>query len=101
MLLNYCHEETIAEAKALLRTKLPPGKWLIKRQGVGKARKKLKDIHAMIVHRCRSRKLFWGAKNFFPNFPKLARNVFVRLLPTNFSHKEHEDLFLVRPLKRS
>jgi len=27
---------------------------------------------------------FWGAKDFCPNFPKLSRKVFMRLLPTNF-----------------
>jgi len=31
----------------------------------------------------RRRQIFGGAKDFCPNFPKLAQNVFVRLLPTN------------------
>jgi len=35
-------------------------------------------------HRCKSRQIFDGTKNFCPNFPKLAQKVFVRLLPTNF-----------------
>jgi len=35
-------------------------------------------------HRCRSRQMFGGAKDSWPNFPKLARKVFVRLFPTNF-----------------
>jgi len=44
-------------------------------------------------HRCRSRQILGGAKNFCPNFPKLARKVFVRLCLQIFSHKDHEDLF--------
>jgi len=35
------------------------------------------------VHRCRSKQIFGGAKDFCPNFPKLARKV-VRLLTKNF-----------------
>jgi len=31
----------------------------------------------------RSKQIFWGAKDFCPNFPKLARKVDVRLFPTN------------------
>jgi len=42
---------------------------------------------------------FGGAKDFCLNFPKLSRKAFVRFLPTIFSHKEHEDLFLVWPPK--
>jgi len=45
--------------------------------------------------RCRSRQIFGIAKDFCPNFPKLARKVFCAILPTIFSHKDHEDLFLV------
>jgi len=36
------------------------------------------------VHRCRSRQIFRGGQDFCPNFPKLARKVFVWPLPTNF-----------------
>jgi len=32
----------------------------------------------------RSKQIFGGAKDFCPNFPKLARKVFVRLLPKSF-----------------
>jgi len=32
---------------------------------------------------CRSKQIFGGAKDFFPNFSELAQNVFVQLLPTN------------------
>ena len=35
-------------------------------------------------HRCRNRQIFWGAKDFCPNLPKLARKVFMWLLPTDF-----------------
>ena len=34
------------------------------------------------LHRCSSKQMFQNAKDIFPNFPKLARNVSVRLLPT-------------------
>ena len=37
-----------------------------------------------LFHRCRSRQFLGGAKDFCPNFPKLTRKLFVRLLPTNF-----------------
>ena len=36
------------------------------------------------LHRRRSRQIFGGVKDFCPNFPKLVRKCFVRLLPTNF-----------------
>ena len=36
------------------------------------------------AHRCRSKQIFGGAKDFCLNFPKLARTVVVRLLPKNF-----------------
>jgi len=43
---------------------------------------------------CRSSQVLGSAKDFFPNFPKLARKVFVRVLPTKiFSHKDREILF--------
>jgi len=35
-------------------------------------------------HRCRSKQIFGGAKDFCPNFSKLAQKVFVQLLPTVF-----------------
>jgi len=35
-------------------------------------------------HKCRDRHIFGGAKDFCPNFPKLARKVFERFLPTTF-----------------
>jgi len=44
----------------------------------------LVKFSASPVHRCRSRQIFGGAKDFCQNLPKLARKVFVRLLPTNF-----------------
>jgi len=47
-----------------------------------------------LAYRCRSRQNFGGTKDFCSSFPKLARNVFVRLLQT-LSHKDHEYLFLV------
>jgi len=50
MVLNYYNfEETIVEAKALLLKEIAPENKLMKRQGVGKARETLKDIHAMIM----------------------------------------------------
>ena len=49
IMLNYCNEETISEAKALLHNKIAPEKRFIKRKGVGKARETLKDIYDMIV----------------------------------------------------
>ena len=49
MMLNYYNEGTIAEAKVLLHNKITPGKRLMKRQGLGKARETLKGIYAMIV----------------------------------------------------
>jgi len=42
-------------------------------------------------HRCRSRQMSGGTKDFYPNFPKLARKVFVRF---SFCHEDHEDLLL-------
>jgi len=36
------------------------------------------------AYRCRSKQIFGGAKDFCPNFPKLAQKVAGRLLPTNF-----------------
>jgi len=40
-----------------------------------------------VEHRCSSKQIFGGAKDFCPNFPKLARKVFVRLMPANFIPK--------------
>jgi len=37
--------------------------------------------------RCRSRKIFGGAKDFRPNLPKLPRKVFVQLCLQIFSRK--------------
>ena len=34
------------------------------------------------LHKCSSKQMFQNAKDIFPNFPKFARNVSVRLLPT-------------------
>jgi len=51
----------------------------------------------LFKQRCRSRKICGGAKDFYQNFPKLARKVFVRLLPRIFSYNDHEDIFLVWP----
>jgi len=45
---------------------------------------------------------FLGCEGFFPNFPKIARKVFVQLLPTNFLPQDHDDLFFgVTSRKRS
>jgi len=41
---------------------------------------KFQDI---LSYRCRSKQIFGIAKDFCPNFPKLARKVVVRLLPKN------------------
>jgi len=35
-------------------------------------------------HRCRSKQIFGSAKDFCPNFPKLAQKVVGQLLPTVF-----------------
>ena len=48
-------------------------------------------------HRCRSRQIFGGVEDFCSNFPKLARKVLYAFCPQIFSHKDHEDLFLVWP----
>jgi len=37
-----------------------------------------------LSRRCRSKQTFWAAKDFCPNFPKLAQEVVVQLLPTVF-----------------
>jgi len=37
------------------------------------------------LQRCRSRQIFWGAKDFFPNFPKLVRKVFCASFAYRFS----------------
>jgi len=49
--------------------------------------------HVPADHGYRRWQIFGGAKNFCPNFPKLARKVFVRLCLQIFSHEDHEDLF--------
>jgi len=36
-------------------------------------------------HWCRSRQIFGGAKDFFPNFPKLARKDFYATFANKFS----------------
>jgi len=53
-------------------------------------------------HRCRNRQMFRGSKNFYPNFSKLARYVFVRLLTTNFlPQRSWRPYFGVTSIKRS
>ena len=52
---------------------------------------------SLLCHRCSSRQIFWGAKDICPNFPKLARKVFVRLLPTNFLSERPWRPFLMWP----
>jgi len=42
------------------------------------------DIFHLKVHRCRSKQIIGGAKNFWSHFPKLSRKVFVQLLSSNF-----------------
>ena len=44
-------------------------------------------LRGLLERRCRSWKILVCAKDFCLNFPKLARNVLVRLLPTNFIMK--------------
>ena len=51
-------------------------------------------------HRCRSRQNFWGAKDFCPNFPKLAWKVFLGLLPIHFVPQRTRRLFLLLPPKK-
>ena len=51
-------------------------------------------------HRCRSKQILGGAKDFCLNFPKLARKVVVRLLPKNFISQRLLRPFLVRPPKK-
>jgi len=38
---------------------------------------------------------FLGCERFCPTSPNLLKKIFVQLLPKIFSHKDHEDLFLV------
>jgi len=62
----------------------------------------LKRQHKLFVtitnkHSCRSRQNSGDAKNFCPNFPKLPRKVFVRLLSTNFLPQRLWRRFLVWP----
>jgi len=38
---------------------------------------------------------FWKCEGFCPILPKLAEKFFVQLCLQIFSHKDHEDLFLV------
>jgi len=53
-------------------------------------------------HRCRSKQIFGGAKDFCPNFPKLARKVILWLLPTNvLSQRSWSHFFCVTSKKRS
>ena len=40
-------------------------------------------------YECTSRHIFGGVKDFCPNFPKLARNIFGSLFVRIFSHEEH------------
>ena len=54
----------------------------------------------LLIHRCRSKQIFGGAKDFFPNIPKLALKVYVRLLPTNFLPQRSWGRFLVRSRKK-
>jgi len=44
-------------------------------------------------HRFRSRQIFGVAKDFCPNFPKLARKVLRNFCQKMFSHKNYEDFF--------
>jgi len=52
------------------------------------------------MRRCRSKQIFGGAKDFCPNFPKLAQKVVVQLLPTVFvvwPPKNDLHLFFCKP----
>ena len=53
-----------------------------------------------IRHRCRSRPMFGRAKDLYPNFPKHARKVFVRVLLTNFIPQRSWKPFLLWPPKK-
>ena len=56
----------------------------------------------MVTYRRRRRKICGSAMDFCPNFPKLARNVFVRHLPTNFlPHRSWRTLLVWPPEKRA
>jgi len=43
----------------------------------------------MFQHRCGSKHIFWGLKDFSPNFPILPRKVLCAFWPQIFSHKNH------------
>jgi len=47
------------------------------------------------MHTCRSKQIFGVAKDFCPNFPKLAQKVVVHLLPTDFLQHRSRRLFIV------
>ena len=50
------------------------------------SQRRLNDLSLMsIEHKCRNKQIFGGAKDFRPNFPKLAQKVVVQLLPTVFA----------------
>jgi len=45
--------------------------WMTERPCIANA--VFRIVHNLCERRCRSRRIFGGAKNFFPNFLKLAR----------------------------
>ena len=63
-------------------------------QGITTARKTFHYVWYCAEHRCRTKKIFGGAKDFCPNFPKLTRKLLHNFCQQIFSHKDHEYLFL-------
>ena len=53
------------------------------------------------ARKCRSRQIFEGAEDFFPNSPNLRKKFFCVFCLQSFSRKVHEDVFLVWPPTKS
>ena len=50
--------------------------------------------------RCVRANKFWGWEGFLPDFPQICPKRFCTIFAYKFSHKNHEDLFLIqRPMK--
>ena len=45
---------------------------------MGRSGQIFQSVQESSMHRCRSRHIFWSAKAFVPNFPKIARKIFVQ-----------------------
>jgi len=63
---NFCDSEAIQEYNSMLRFQI---KYLFENFCDSEA---IQEYNSML-HRCRSRQIFWGAKDFCPNFPWLAQ----------------------------